>query len=161
MAYATLADMLQAESAQQLIMLSEDAPSGDDDFTAAEKAGTDVTARVTIINTAITGADDEIKTYLYGGYDTDFPSGTPSMIKQISIKGALYRLFRRNASKSVPDSVRQDYEDSISRLKDIRAGRITLFDIKEESTRDRPTFIRHNKNGETKCFTKTVLDKMP
>lgn len=75
-----------------------------------------------VIDRALADADAEIDGYVGARYTLPLPTPTPPVLVPIACDIARYRLY----DDSVPDVVRQRYEDAIARLKDISAGRLSL-----------------------------------
>lgn len=75
-----------------------------------------------VIDKAIADADAEIDGFVGVRYAVPLPEPTPPVLVPIACDIARYRLY----GNAVPEIVRQRYEDAISRLKDIAAGRMAL-----------------------------------
>lgn len=75
-----------------------------------------------VLSRAIADADAEIDGFVGARYSLPLPEPVPAVLVPIACDIARYRLY----DDAVPDVVRQRYEDAVSRLKDIAAGRLTL-----------------------------------
>lgn len=75
-----------------------------------------------VLDRAIADANAEIDGYVGARYALPLPDPVPPVLVPIACDIARYRLF----DDSVPEIVRQRYEDAIARLKDIAAGRLSL-----------------------------------
>lgn len=75
-----------------------------------------------VLDRAIADADAEIDGFVGARYSLPLPEPVPPVLVPIACDIARYRLY----DDAVPDVVRQRYEDAVSRLKDIAAGRLTL-----------------------------------
>lgn len=109
MAYIVQADLTEVLSAVTLLQLTDD-----------EKNGTQVAARVA---SAISSSEGEINGYLGVRYVVPVAGIVPPLIRKWDLDITNYFLHQR---RRVPDDVRQAYEDAISRLRDVAAGKMTL-----------------------------------
>lgn len=75
-----------------------------------------------VLSRAIADADAEIDGFVGARYALPLPDPVPPVLVPIACDIARYRLY----DDAVPEIVRQRYEDAVSRLKDIAAGRLTL-----------------------------------
>lgn len=75
-----------------------------------------------VLSRAIADADAEIDGFVGARYSLPLPDPVPPVLVPVACDIARYRLY----DDAVPDVVRQRYEDAVSRLKDIAAGRLTL-----------------------------------
>lgn len=75
-----------------------------------------------VLDRAIADADAEIDGYVGTRYTLPLPEPVPAVLVPIACDITRYRLY----DDAVPEVVRQRYEDAISRLKDIAAGRLSL-----------------------------------
>jgi phage gp36-like protein len=91
------------------------------------------------IDDCIRRADDLIDSYLRGRYSVPL-SVVPELIKDLSVKLAVYFLFKRSLLLTLPDSIKDDYSDANSVLNKIQSGKITPFESTEE-----PAFFGTNK----------------
>ena len=119
MSYSLKADIQKEISDDELIGLTDD-----------EGAGVINDGRITA---AIARADAMIDSYC-GQVETVPFTTVPAVIKQHSITIAIYFLFARRSA--VPEIRRKNYEDAISHLKDIAAGKATLGTTTEADYED-------------------------
>lgn len=75
-----------------------------------------------VLSRAIADADAEIDGFVGARYALPLCEPVPAVLVPIACDIARYRLY----DDAVPEIVRQRYEDAVSRLKDIAAGRLTL-----------------------------------
>lgn len=139
MAYATPAAMVERFGEEEVRQLSDRAGVGAMD--------------VSVVETAIEDADNEIDGYVGGRYDLPLPSAPP-ILKRLSCAIARYRLFRTLP----PDDVRQDYEDAVDALKRIASGTIRLPVPETETEPVSATPARPA--SRVSVFTDTILGQM-
>lgn len=108
MAYSTQADLLNHITEQELIELTDDAGTGTVDA-----------AKVTV---AIDEADGLIDSYCRGRYA--LPLVVSKQVRKLSVDVALYYLFQRR--RTIPDSIRQAYEDAAALLQKVSDGKAAL-----------------------------------
>ncbi len=75
-----------------------------------------------VLDRAVADAEGEIDGYVGSRYALPLPEPVPPVLVSIACDITRYRLY----DDAVPEVVRQRYEDAISRLKDIAAGRLSL-----------------------------------
>lgn len=134
MAYCTQADILKQITEDQLIQLTDDSDAGVVD--------------TAIVADAIAAADAIIDGYCAQRYTVPFGT-TPSIINEISVTVALYKLFTRRAH-AMPDLRKEQYDNVIKMLKDIEAGRISLGVPAPTSNPDR----KGEYDGNDRLFTR-------
>jgi phage gp36-like protein len=109
MAYAIQADLAERFGAAELVMLTDrsEPPTG-----AADAA---------VVTRALADADAEINAYLSARYPVPLAT-VPTVIVRIACDIARYFLYEDR----VTDLVRQRYEDAVSLLKGIAAGKVSI-----------------------------------
>lgn len=109
MAYILQADLTEGLSESQILQLTDD-----------EKTGANVANRVSL---AITSAEGLVNGYLGARYVVPIAGPIPDIVQKWAVDIAKYFLYQR---RRVPEDVRQSYEDAISALRDVSAGKMTL-----------------------------------
>lgn len=110
MAYITHADLTEQISETQLIQLTDD-----------EKLGVVNAERV---SRAIASAEGEINGFLATRYRVPLASPAPELVQSWAVTLTVYYLWRRR--QRAPEDVRLSYEQTIARLRDVAAGKLTL-----------------------------------
>lgn len=113
MAYSTVTDLKNYLPKDILQILSDDNNADNIDV---EK-----------VNFAIREADNRIDGYLRGRYTLPLAS-VPFLITEYSVRLTVYFLYIRGLSTTLPDSLKENYKDVNSSLKEIQAGRLNPFD---------------------------------
>jgi len=130
MAYSTELDIINYFPKAVLIQLTDDAGIGEVD--------------VDKVNDAIRRADNLIDSYLNGRYTTPIPAGSvPNEIEDISTQLAIYFLYKRALTLTLPDTIKDNYKEAITYLKEIQKGKLSPF-----STGANPTWAVGNKVGQ-------------
>ena len=93
------------------------------------------------IQYCIRQADDLIDGYLRGRYPVPLTT-VPAMISDVSVKLAVYFLFKRALILTMPETITADYNDGMAILRDIQKGRISPFEVLSN-----PTWFVNNKKG--------------
>lgn len=109
MAYCTESDLAQVRTTDELRRLTD--------------LNGDGVADTGVVSAAIAWADSRIDSYVGKRYTVPLAS-TPDTIRDCSVVIAIYRLYANR--QSVDDTIRKDYDDAITWLKDIAAGKATL-----------------------------------
>ena len=125
MAYCTREDLINTLPESQLIELTDDNDTGGVD---TEK-----------LNEAIRKSDDFIDGHIRGRYDLPLVT-VPALIRDISIKMAVYFLFRRSLLLTLPESIKEDYKYCLDTLLKIQSGKVSPFESSAE-----PAFFGTNK----------------
>ncbi len=108
MAYATLTDIREQMSEDELIPLTSD----------------DGTLDESVVERAIADADGEIDAYV--GYRMEVPlDPVPVMIRKYSVDIAIYNLYARRLD-ICPDMRRKRYEDAVKFMRLVAEGKISL-----------------------------------
>lgn len=110
MAYCVLADLQNATSADDLILLTDDAGTG-----------AVVTAKITW---AIAKADAYIDSYLRAQVTVPLTT-VPTEVKEVSISLAIYYLYERR-NQPIREDVRMRFEDATNWLKACSRGDVVL-----------------------------------
>ncbi len=113
--YCTLADLLGQLPEQTLIQLTND----EMDFDSPATVKTDVVDR------CIRNVDELIDAHLRGRYTLPLAE-VPTVLRDIAIMLARYRLYTRRAEGAVPDTVKDDNKEARRQLEAIRDGKLTL-----------------------------------
>lgn len=107
--YATASDITKRYSAEELLIVSDRNSDGVSD--------TD------IIDQALSDATSEIEAYLGTRYDLPLTS-VPAVFTRICVDIAMYRMSEN--AVSLTEERRRRYEDSITFLKDVSMGKVTI-----------------------------------
>jgi phage gp36-like protein len=138
MAYSTIVDLKNYMPSVYVQQLTDDS---DTDKIDIEKA-----------NDVIRRADNLIDGYVRGRYPVPASDPitlqTPALIRDLSTRIAIYYLFLRGLTQTVPDSLKLDYDMCIKTLVGIQQGKITPFQVGQE-----PSLFRTNKNAADPVFT--------
>ena len=119
--YATQQDLERHSSEQAIIDLTDRAVPGTG------------SANADIVNQALGGASSTIDGYLRGRYSVPLAS-PPAEIRDACVKLTFKELHVNGA---YPEAVRQDYDDTISWLKDVSRGVVVLsIDAAPAATKD-------------------------
>lgn len=116
MAYCTQADIEKLIPGQELAELTTE--SGD-------------VADANVVAEAITRADAEIDTYLGIRYQVPF-AAAPGRVKSLSVDMAIYHLYNRRSV--MPELRQKNYENAISYLREVSAGKAVIMDGGQEIT---------------------------
>lgn len=100
------------------------------------------------LNFALRQATDVIDGYLRGRYPVPLAGLIPTMIADLCTKLAVYFLIQRSLIITMPDPVKDQYDNSIAILKEMQKGRINAFEATDE-----PVFFKTNKTDTDKIFT--------
>jgi phage gp36-like protein len=125
MAYSTVEDLKNYLPASQLVEMTDDSDTGE---IGLEK-----------LNDVIRRADDLIDSFLRGRYPLPLTT-IPSFIHDISTKLASYFLFKRALILTLPEPVKEDYENCLDILMKIQKGQVSPFEKGQE-----PTFFLSNR----------------
>lgn len=82
------------------------------------------------VNYDISLADHRIDGYLRGRYDLPL-TVVPSLISDFSTILAVYYLYGRTMQTAIPPSLKDIYKDVINSLKEIQAGKLNPFEVKD------------------------------
>jgi phage gp36-like protein len=102
------------------------------------------------LNFALRQATDVIDGYLRGRYPVPLTGAIPTLISDLCTKLAVYFLIQRSLIITMPDPVKDQYDNSISILKQMQQGKINAFEAAAE-----PIFFKTNKKATDKIFTTT------
>jgi len=109
--YCAKTDILNQMSEQTLAQLTSESGDVIDDI---------------VVSAVITDADSLVDSYCGGRYTLPF-SPVPARVKNCSVAIAIYNLYsRRPAMGGVNESIRKNYEDVVSFLKDISTGKAII-----------------------------------
>lgn len=144
MPYCTLNELISASSERDIIQLTDDSRSGviDESF----------------VDAAIEKADGMISAYTGGRYTLPLPP--VSLIRDIAVDIAMYRLYQKRHRENMPESVITSYKDAVKQLEKIQKGLVVLQgavliggDEMGEGE------IRTNKTGDSRLFSWKALDR--
>ncbi len=111
MAYAVIADLVPLRLTQaELVQLTDDANTGQ--------------VNEATVNAALEEASGRVDSYCRSRYVTPLQVGDD--VKGMTLDIAVYLLFSRRRNAKLSETVRTRYEDAITFLKDIAAGRASL-----------------------------------
>jgi phage gp36-like protein len=85
----------------------------------------DAGAQAAIVSTICTQASDRVDGYLGGRYATPVAASL-GYVGMLAMAVAEWMLYARGSGPSVPEKIRQAYEDALRDLRDIAAGRVDL-----------------------------------
>jgi phage gp36-like protein len=125
--YCTISDLKNAIPDAQIQQLTDDQDTDDID---TEKA-----------NYAIGKASNLIDSYLEGRYPVPVVVPIPAYIVDLTVKLAIYYLFKRSQITTLPDPVKAEYDESLETLSQIQRGQISPFD----DTVTAPVWFRSDK----------------
>jgi phage gp36-like protein len=142
-AYAIQTDLVPLRMTNtELIQLTDDDGAAD-------------AVNVDIVTAALEEASGKVDSYCRSRYAT--PLQQSDDVKGLTLDLAVYLLFSRRREMTVGESVRQRYEDAISFLKDVAAGKAQLdqpagttpqTSVQGPTIGDRPhVFSHHNTEG--------------
>lgn len=140
MAYATQADLLNHLTEQELIELTDDAQTGAIDA-----------AKVTA---AIEEADGLIDSYCRGRYT--LPLVVSKQVRKLSIDIVLYYLFQRR--RTIPDSIRQAYEDAVSLLQKVSSGAAALDQPPSSTQSTELDVVKKDREDEPRVFEDSQME---
>jgi phage gp36-like protein len=110
-AYAVIADLVPLRLTQaELVQLTDDANTGQ--------------VNEATVNAALEEASGRVDSYCRSRYVTPLQVGDD--VKGMTLDIAVYLLFSRRRNAKLSETVRTRYEDAITFLKDIAAGRASL-----------------------------------
>jgi phage gp36-like protein len=109
LAYCAQTDIVKLLTPAQLVQLTDDDADG--------------VADAAVIAEGIAQADAEIDGYLGSRYAVPV-SPVPALLRQLSVAISIWRLYSRRSFLN--ELRREDYDDSVARLKDLAAGRMVL-----------------------------------
>lgn len=138
MFYCTIEDIETQTSTPTLIQLSSD-------------NGQEEVNRV-VVEEAIIYSSTLIDGYLRGRYSLPLDAHFP-LLRILAIDLSIYRLYSRRMRNEMPEVIQKNYDNAISRLRDIQKGVITLQaenDLLESS----------NFNAEEYKTNKNILDRL-
>lgn len=95
---------------------------------------------------ALRRAQNYIDSFLRGRYDLPLTT-IPESIRDLSIKLSAYFLFKRSLLVTLPEPVKEDYEDATTYLKEIQKGKVNPFPLQDE-----PVFFKSNKTAADRVF---------
>jgi len=104
------------------------------------------------LNFALRQATDVIDGYLRGRYPVPLTGAIPTLIADLCTKLAVYFLIQRSLIITMPDPVKDQYDNSIAILKEMQKGKINAFEKADE-----PVFFATNKTDEDKIFTSNPI----
>jgi len=137
MGYCTIADLVDAFTADKLRQLTDDAKTGVYDST--------------ILNGAIADGQEEIDPYVRTRYAALMPFSTvPGMLKAINVDIAIYRVHKRRGA--IPQLIVDTYDKAIKKLENIAKGLINLGDSTAPLAEDNDTVTFTNKTPEDRKF---------
>lgn len=124
MAYITLQNVSDRLGEEMLVQLTDNAGTGEVD--------------ANIVNDAIEAAQGEFESYLRTRYSLPVPS-TP-LVRQLNLKLAIFTLFENRATldEGIYKVHQNAYNNAITRLKDIAAGKAALDVPAIEETKENP-----------------------
>jgi len=138
MAYCVEADLLTQISDAQLISLTDDNNTGE--------------IGSTIVTQSIADADAEIDGWIGKKYEVPLAT-VPDLVKKLSIDIALYNLFGR--SRLVPEDRKDRYQNAITFLKAVSAGKASLGEDDPEGSPVSATIVT---TTSTRVFTRDNLE---
>lgn len=107
-----------------------------------------------ITDEAIAQAQTTIDTYMRGRYPNEISDAdVPDFIQDMATKIAVYNLYRRKLDLTMPDTINDDYKDTLKMLRDIQSGKLTPFPAADE-----PVIIVSNKTSDSRTYSSSVLD---
>lgn len=142
MPYCILDDLKSAAPETDLIQLTDDAGTG--------------TINLAIVSEVITYAGDLIDGYLRSRYTLPL-NPVPSLIKDIAVDLALYKLYKRRFNLSAPDGISESFKNSMKTLKEIPAGTVSLGTDALPQGLPEPGKVLTNKTSDDRVFSKDVL----
>lgn len=143
MPYSTVADIKNLITEASVVQLTDD-----------EQLGAVNQARV---DAAISSADELIDGFLRSRYTLPLASAPP-LLRDLSVDIAVYRLYDRRFSASMPESIKAKYDNALKLLGMIQKGQVQLgADDPAES--DGGGSYASNKTSDSRAFTKDVLDQ--
>lgn len=108
------------------------------------------------INDVIRRASNFVDGYMRGRYPVpviDPTTGlTPDLIRDVSTRIAIYYLFLRGLTQTVPEALKVDYDMCIKTLIGMQQGKINMFTQQAE-----PMFFESNKTPADRAFTNTPV----
>ncbi len=103
-----------------------------------------------VVEEAIIYSSTLIDGYLRGRYN--LPLDTPiSLLKTIAVDLCIYRLYSRRTTNEMPQTIFDNYKNSIKTLEGIRRGIIKLTDEDSTTIKESPVY-RVNKNSKDSMF---------
>ena len=138
MGYCTIADLVEAFTADKLRQLTDDAKTG--------------AYNSTTLQNAINDGQEEIDPYCRTRYDASMPFATvPEMLKAINVDIAIYRLHKRRGR--IPQEIVDAYDKAIKKLENIAKGIITIgLPSSTALADDNDTVVFTNKTPEDRLF---------
>lgn len=146
MGYCTAEDILNVLSERELINLTNDSPS------LSSKVDSDRFEAVS------DDTDSLINGYIRSRYNLPLAK-VPTVLKQIATDICAYRLYLRRP-QDIPEHIKTNYYDAISRLKDIQKGNLILEVVTEtgENEISKPkSGFRTSKTKEDRMFSERVM----
>lgn len=140
MTYATLPDMIAEYGEQKIVQLTDRSRPR---LNAVDEA---------VLGRALADADAEINGYLEVRYPLPLTAVSPDLVRNACYI-AYFRLFK----DTVPPEVRTAYEDAVSWLNKVSAGRVRLVGLSVESAQ--PVAAgRVIVSGEARAFSRKSLE---
>src|SRR3972149_3555640 len=109
--YSTQADLEKLISPSTLMQLADDNKDG--------------VADAAVISEAIEAADDQIDAYCGARYQVPFAT-VPGVVNKMSVDLALYHLYTRRASDTVPEVRQTRYDAAVKFLEQVAKGAVSL-----------------------------------
>lgn len=102
-----------------------------------------------MIGYVINQSSDMIDGYIRGRYPVPIPVPVPTMIEDIAARMAVFFLWKRGLSTTLPDQIKEDYNYCIRTLIGCQQGKINPFDLSSE-----PVLFRSNRGSWDDVFTR-------
>lgn len=135
--YTTEANLIRASSRETLIKLTDD-----------YSTGAIVSEHVVW---AIEQGDNEIDLHCRGRYPVDMDTeDIPEFIVTISTVLAMFHLYSRRLTLTLPEPLSKAHSNAMKNLRDIQAGKLTPWPTAAE-----PSIILSNKTAASKAFSPT------
>jgi len=140
--YCDMDDVLDQLDEATLIQLTDD-----------EDAGGPNSARLT---RAINDAEALIDSYCGARYSVPFGT-VPAIVRKIAVEIAIYNLYARR--QGAPEGRKERYEEAVSFLKDVAAGKVSLGVQPAPEAPDETSHDAVQSSVRTKIFDEDTMDK--
>lgn len=138
MAYCTLVDLKNYTSRDILQQLTDD---NNNDEIDQEK-----------VDFAIGQASDLIDGYINGRYTLPLTT-VPAMILDVAVKLSIYFLYKRSLTLTLPDPIKDDYDEGMHILRDVQRGRCNPFPVAQN-----PMWFLSNKASGSQSVVQTATN---
>lgn len=148
MGYCTLKDIISVIPERELINLTVDEP---DENSVIDESIFDECTEV---------ADSLINGYLRARYKLPL-TVVPSFLRTIAIDITAYRLYMRRP-RAIPEHIKDNYKDAISKLNDLKKGNIMLETPEEMPDGQMPagkSAFRVNKTAKDRIFNDGLMNR--